>query len=301
MTPNNITRYRQTGATLVELMVGITIGLLLALAASASFLYSKQTYTTASETARIEENGRFAINTVARYLQSAGFVMLDAAAALPSGPLEGKLLGCDFGYTNISPSSPDFTCRGTPGSGFSSAAIRVIAETDPYASSDGVFQGFDCVGDSAIEFPNATGSTKTWVATSNFFVSATGIQTSRGNTTTVGQLYCMSDRTSAAGTVSYQLQPIVPGIEQLAITYLVPSLSADNAGHLAYTAKQLTDGALWAKVVATEICVLAKSSERSTQDTGITYRDCNNVAITNNDRYSYRTFRTVVNLRNRVL
>ena len=73
-------RSRNRGVTLVELMVGLTIGMLLVVIASAVYLYSKKTYNVVSENAQMEENGRFALNLLTKYVQSAGFAMVDPLA-----------------------------------------------------------------------------------------------------------------------------------------------------------------------------------------------------------------------------
>src|SRR5436190_22011265 len=66
-------RHSMRGLSLVELMVAITIGLIIMAAVSAVFVNSRANYTTQESLARLQENARIAINTVARDLRMAGY------------------------------------------------------------------------------------------------------------------------------------------------------------------------------------------------------------------------------------
>jgi len=64
---------RQRGFTLVELMVALTIGLFLVGAVSTLFVNTRGSFDYASEIARIQETGRFALSTIARDVRMAGY------------------------------------------------------------------------------------------------------------------------------------------------------------------------------------------------------------------------------------
>lgn len=61
------------GFTIVELMVSMTVGLLIALAATALLLSSKNAYTAQDEYAEIQETGRYAIESLTRAIHQAGY------------------------------------------------------------------------------------------------------------------------------------------------------------------------------------------------------------------------------------
>lgn len=63
----------QCGLTLIELMVAIVIGLILTAGVIQIFLGSHQTYRFQEELSRIQENGRFALETLARDVRNADF------------------------------------------------------------------------------------------------------------------------------------------------------------------------------------------------------------------------------------
>jgi prepilin-type N-terminal cleavage/methylation domain-containing protein len=65
---------KQSGFTLIEMMVGLLIGLLVTAIIVATFTQSKGSYTQDEEIARMQENGRFVLTTLAREMSMAGFL-----------------------------------------------------------------------------------------------------------------------------------------------------------------------------------------------------------------------------------
>ena len=63
----------QRGVTLVEMMLAMSIGLVLTLGAVQIFVSSKQAYRANDALARIQENGRYALNFLKRDIRAAGF------------------------------------------------------------------------------------------------------------------------------------------------------------------------------------------------------------------------------------
>ena len=64
---------RQKGFSLVELMVALVIGLFLMVGVIQLFIGSKQTYRIHDALSRLQENGRFALNTMTQDIRMAGF------------------------------------------------------------------------------------------------------------------------------------------------------------------------------------------------------------------------------------
>lgn len=284
------------GLTLIELMVSLVVGLLLAIIASSSYLYSKQAYNAVSETSQIEENGRFALNLLAKNIQSAGYVAIDPTTLFVNTPTVNKITGCDFGMTapQTASSQSDFTCLGSTPAGTSrSSSIGVFFETDPPGAG---LTGVDCLGNNAVSI-----GTKFEVR-ARFFISNSTVQTPNG-ATTMGQLSCVTDPTGGAGVFSSQ--PLIPGIHQLGVSYLIPSgiLAADGkpskTAQRSRTAAQLQAANEWGLVTGVELCVLSKSIQPSGNDTGALVTDCFGNQFTPPPSQSYRRFTTIVNLRNR--
>lgn len=63
----------ELGFTLVELLVGMTIGLFLLGGVIALFIGTKQSYSATEAASRLQENGRYAIEVLSREIRKAGF------------------------------------------------------------------------------------------------------------------------------------------------------------------------------------------------------------------------------------
>lgn len=297
------------GFSLIELLVSMVIGLLLAVAGSAAYLYSKQAYNSVSETSEMEQNGRFALTLLTRYVQSAGFVMLNPQSLAPQGAQSVKLNGCIFGLVNgqAPTGSSDLNCRtATPTGERVSESILIVFDTDTPNNTGPLFQGFDCVGNraDAVVSTSETGSTfNSYPIRSHFFITQTTATTASGPVS-MGQLSCLADGTPPGGAFKSQNEPLIPGIEQLAVNYLLP-FSPTVAGEFprlaqaALTADAVTAAARWNEVMAVELCVLTKSIQPAGNDTGTQYTDCYGTAISAKPSESFRTFRSTVSLRNR--
>ncbi len=297
------------GLTLIELMVSLVIGLLLAIVASSTYLYSKQAYNSVSENSQLEENGRMALDLLTRYIQSAGYVAINPKSAFPYGALDLKVTGCDHGMASPQTASvaANLACKASTATGVRrSASITTVSETDQWVSSvgsgttTGRYQGFNCVGNEATVIPAdaSTNAIETYLVRSNFFISSSVASTKFG-TTTIGQLSCVADATVPGGALAYQPQPLIPGVVQLAVTYLTPSSLVSGSAQKASDAATLTTANTWNTVTGVDLCVMTQSIQSSGNDTGIAYKDCYNADIAAVPGQTFRTFRTTVNLRNR--
>lgn len=70
---NKCLRSRQTGVSLVELMVGVVVGLILIGGLLQVYLSTKQSYNAQEQLARMQEGGRFAMDLITRDLRRAGY------------------------------------------------------------------------------------------------------------------------------------------------------------------------------------------------------------------------------------
>ncbi|CAN5394661.1 hypothetical protein BH11PSE11_BH11PSE11_12750 [soil metagenome] len=69
---------RQEGVTIVELMIAMALGLLVVLLATVLLLSSKAGFTTQDEAARIQDSGRYAIETISRAVRQAAYENWDS-------------------------------------------------------------------------------------------------------------------------------------------------------------------------------------------------------------------------------
>ncbi|MEG0884568.1 MAG: PilW family protein, partial [Janthinobacterium sp.] len=72
---------RHRGMSLVELLVALSLGTLLMLAASSMLLAASGSYGDQSASARLDDNGRYALDTIARAVRQTAYVNWDSSAA----------------------------------------------------------------------------------------------------------------------------------------------------------------------------------------------------------------------------
>ena len=63
----------QSGISLVELLIGLVLGLFLTGGAVQTFMVTKTSYRFSDSLARVQENGRFALELISRDLRMTGF------------------------------------------------------------------------------------------------------------------------------------------------------------------------------------------------------------------------------------
>lgn len=87
----------QSGLTLVELMISMALGLFVIMAATALLLATKAGYVAQEEGTRMQDTGRYAIETVARAARQAAYENWDSAEApiVVSSSLSANIAGLD--------------------------------------------------------------------------------------------------------------------------------------------------------------------------------------------------------------
>lgn len=79
----------QCGMSLIEIMIGLALGLLLSAVFMQIYLGSKQTYRLTDALARLQENGRFAMNLLTKDLRMAGFLSCGGGSARVANSVDG--------------------------------------------------------------------------------------------------------------------------------------------------------------------------------------------------------------------
>lgn len=88
---------RESGITLVELMVSLTLGLLVVLVATGLLLATKAGYTTQDDNSRIDDTGRYIIESLSRAVRQAAYVNWDREQApfVVTPGMSANILGLD--------------------------------------------------------------------------------------------------------------------------------------------------------------------------------------------------------------
>lgn len=227
-------RQRQRGMTLVELLVAMVLGLLIALAAAAALLVSRQGFTTVDAASQLRDNSRFVRDVVQQLVVQTGYrndKYISAASPTPSGaPLPPPNI---FGTNNRSHKNTK-TWRESvahPGGDIGKSDILVlryqsVLTPDPTKSdgtmiTDGTM--IDCMGNSPLddipENANQKRLSILYVANDN-----------RGEPS----LMCASGphndllESKPAGT----RQPLISGVENFQVLYGVDGVAPGNVAAL---------------------------------------------------------------------
>ncbi len=103
------TARRQAGLTLIEIMVALAVTLILTAGVIHVYIGSSQTYRTHDSLSRIQENGRYALNRMAREIRMIGF----GTAACGAGGVPDPVNTLNDDYEDhYEPPDADFTLRG---------------------------------------------------------------------------------------------------------------------------------------------------------------------------------------------
>jgi type IV pilus assembly protein PilW len=267
----------ESGFTLIELMIGLTIGMLVALVALGSFLFVLQGSTTVSEGYRLAATGNTALRRIADIVRQAG-----AAELVQPG---GTFAPVSFG---------DFTRRAVGGT-------QLVSGTEGAANApDTLTVSFEHRGDNITRdcLGNAPGAAQQRV--DNFF-SVSGVElrclgrlgdaaaTIIGGVPAVG-LPLVGDNSAAATQIA---------VEDFQVWYwLADTANARNTRrYSAWATPQSAPPGGWAAVQAVEICLQLRGT--STNNPAGNFTNCQGNAVANNGQL-HQVFRGVYALRNRI-
>ena len=256
------TNKKQRGISLIEMLVGLTIGLLVVLAAFGTIVMTKSSGSTVADTAALVSQGDNAMRQMAFFIRQAGAV---------------ELIPMDPGVPNA---EQKFNL-GTPGS----AAPAVISGLNDTGSAavkpdeitvwqlhrgDAVTR--DCLGAQ----PGAQGTP----IPARFFLNAT-----------TGVLSCQ-------GLIANPAQPVAQNVVDLQFTYLVETGAGTTRQWLRADQVQALGAAAWNTVVAVETCMEIRGEvDHASMNTG-NYVNCNNATVANTGPMRL-VLRNTVQLRNR--
>lgn len=315
----------QSGVTLIELMVSLTIGLIIMLAVISAYLGAAGAGRTAEAIGRMNEDAQMALTILSQQLQMAGVNPSQSdrgTTTTPTFNVRGNLVplhntltnafairGCDLKFSDVSSATTTavLTC-GHSSSSTGPDSIAIAYEADPYntvATSTGV--PTDCMGSGITPFTASytktdavtTATATIYEAENRFYV---GTSTNVVNPT----LYCK-------GNASTNGQPLVENIDDLQFTYgtsnpastptkVLGYLSAyevDNETSSGFLTGLSGNATRWNAVKTVRICVVARS-ENTVLDTidSAKYRNCSGTLVTPPDKRLRRAYVTTVTLRN---
>ena len=299
---------KQTGFSLIELLVAMAIGLVLLGALFAIFLGTSQGARQSDTVTRMGEDASIALETMARHIRMAAYSQPNILASLVSVVVNGQTVqqkdsnfsgagvrACDGGFTRTTDPWDALECAKRPNA---SDAISIRYEGDNFnteaiagasgpVATDCLSQGVETNATSA-----ADTSKQYTLVESRFFINANS------------ELACAGNAATNTGTVPFISQALVSGVEKMQLRYgLAGDSVATQVGYWGNAAEVDALGGTtdqnWARVIAVRIC-LQMLSPKPDQVSFVSFVDCDGITQTPTDKFLRRSFTTTVSVRNRI-
>lgn len=265
----------QRGMTLIELLVSLTIGLLVTVAAASVYMVARQGFSTSDDQSRTFEAGRVVVDQLSRNIRMAGATRFD--------PL---VLSVNTGVVPNFAGNPIFGVDGG-GTAPDSFAIAYV-NNEPYFAH--TLTGSDCQG------ANVGGVGV--VLVNSFFITPAGQLACAGSIDGAGVGATAAALTAAAtaftaGTVP----PLIDQVVDMQVVYGMASTTAPGSANLFVPASGVVAAGGWAAVRSVEICVEVVALAANTIQGQTPGTNCSGVAFPVDNRL-HRLFRFMVNRRN---
>jgi Tfp pilus assembly protein PilW len=284
----------QTGLSLVDLMIGLGLGLLSVLAATALMTSNLQLSRTKSDNALLHEQTTMAIAGLSYQIKQSGYGDINRekgtkyenptnlSADLP------PLRGCVYGFTD--PDAGDFSCSDatSKSAGFAAFSLAQVL-SDTVDANLGL--GVDCLGQ-AVPLNPSTGMRE---VLNHYYVQGT-------------QLFCRAtvpNLANAPADYPYPGRPILSGVVAFDVRYGQDTQDTQPSGNWARSgnadvieAAGFDEVTAWRRVSWAQICVVVQSENDGRSTTAMQYIDCGEKLVKAPDLRIYRVFTERIALRN---
>lgn len=251
--PKSAKKTAENGFTLIELLIALLIGAIVIAVVGGLFLANTNTFRAVDDTSRLQENGRFALQTIARVTRQAGFAPPDVLQLFKE-PKDA------FPANILTPSTTARIVYGTNGTGPNNSDSLTVAFR-PAVNGELV----DCTGSQqATTAAPILGSTLATIGNpvvNTFFVGPSNIVDATSSTS----LFCLSSTAGGAPT------ELIRGVESFQVLYAV-DVGGDFVPNYYTSANQLTTGTgeLFNSVSGVQIALVLRGGEGSTLDSALT-------------------------------
>jgi type IV pilus assembly protein PilW len=279
-----LSRKRQSGASIVELMVGITIGLLVVLAALGSLVYTHLSSTTMVDATRLQQKADSVFRLINAQTLQAGAIELAPTTDPATLVFSTSYTGFDPLITTLATNI--VSVHGVDEDGVNKDVLRISYQ------DNGTTALRDCLGQSTANPGVRVDNEFTFLAASN-------------------EIRCKG---AAVGATA---QPILDGAEDFQVTYGIRTVAlgtkVENFQFL--TAAQVNalppinddivnnggDNAPWARISAINVCLQLRGDTQGNPQPGMpAINDCTGTPIPNDGRLR-RVFNRTFSLRNALL
>lgn len=281
-----VKKRRQTGLSLIELMVAMLIGLFLLTSIASSYISSKKSSIKTNELTRLEDNGRLALEVLSRAIEHTGYT-----------PINGEMLVKQFIDDDTQVISE--TCTNGTKSVINKSIFNKKVTQDNKAG-DGIAIMFN--GDSRV-FTDCSGG----ILEAACQVPPPGtppIGASQIQHRIYNAFFLKNSELRCVGSRDNDEQTIADGIENIQFLYGLSSTGEEVERYVNATTVKALDKLnplveIWNNVVSVQIAVLVRSQKPvKSKKEQITYTLLDQKYQAKNDKYQRAVFNTTIRLRN---
>lgn len=259
----------QRGITLIELMVGIAIGLLVIAVATVAMMASRGITSTVSDATSLQRQAAYAFRLMGQQIKQAGSLELSlnpSIAGIDTSTANNAMTPVAFDPPDPTGAKPPFdraasTLAGSDSPASFTAGYENYTEITTASATNPTSLLRDCLGQNP-------------ALASGGSVAATPVLSSQfQRDTTTNELTCTG--TGTGGT-----QPIISNVTDFQVRYIT---QAPNTTSMQYVAKA-SDVSDWNGVYAVDICIELTGSETTSTPAGATYKNCSGTATSYGNR-----------------
>ncbi len=276
--------HAQRGVTLIELMVGIAIGLLVVAVAMGALMVSRGVTGTVSDASGIQQQGAYAMRLFGQQLRQAGSLRLNRN---PGTVVAAELYLAPVAFeTKATSATPLYSLDATKSeqiiSGTAAPVTVVVGYrryTEPtFISATDVSPSRNCLGGPADSSNHERLESTFWVSSKN-------------------ELRCAGNPNPALASPPTDTdgQPVLQNVANFQVRYLVQNNTAGNPTLSQVDASGVTN---WAQVQAVEVCLVLYGAEAMDLPAGSNYTDCDGTAVDMSTLTGVRARRMHVPFRN---
>ncbi len=268
---------KSRGATLIELLVGITIGLMTIAAATGAVIVSRGLSGTVSDASQLQQQASLAFRVLGQQIRQAGSIQLNLAAKKSAtDPIDPRDV---VAFPSLS-DFPTLSGKDNPSTGeykltvghqnYTESLLPTGAQTSPFR---------DCVG--AQMAPDA-GTPSSLIVQSNFVLENS-------------ELKCKGYGAP---------QPIIRNVADFQVTYLKQANAIGGEPTIQRVTAATLSSSDWKQVFGIEICITLYGDESINLPSGSKYKDCENndviitsLSDTTRKNRLHLTFKSIYQLR----
>jgi type IV pilus assembly protein PilW len=269
----------QKGASLIELMVGITVGLLVVLAAVGTLMFTSVSSSASSDVTRLQQKSEIFFRLFRFQVEQAGAISISSPTLSNEVRFGSEYTGLDSvstGYKGTGlPVTAQVSVHGTDGASSAADILRIAYQHEDNGRGD----GRDCLGNSP--------------PTADKNIRVIGVY--RLNTATA-ELMC------EGGNATTGEQALIDGVEDFQVTYGVktyPVKTPLDPSTYTYSFLRADQVTQWELVTAVSICLQLQGDSTNNPQVG-TVLGCSGNAVATDGRL-HRTYSRIYSLRNALL